>query len=199
MYAKALAVLVLAALGLQAPCSLRAQDPPPVQVIKVVVEIRIVLVPPGPGPGPSPTPPDPAPKPPEPAPVPDAPAPIPAEGLHVLIQYESKDRLTPAQHSIVYGKEIRDLLNSRCPLGPNGKTRQWRIWDPDVPGYDDSKLWGDAQKRAAGKGAWIIISNGKTGYEGPLPATVEKTMELIDKYSPPRKKAGIEEWSDKDN
>lgn len=193
MYSKALAVLVLAALAVQ------AQDPPPVQVIKVIVEIRIVLVPPGPGPpGPAPAPPPdpgPAPKPPDPV----IPAPIPADGLHVLIQYESKDRLTPAQHSIIYGKEIRDYLNAKCPLGPNGKTHQWRIWDPDVPGGEDSKLWGDAQKRAKDKGMWIIISNGKTGYEGPLPASVEETIRLLDKYSVPRRpRAGIEESSDKD-
>lgn len=207
--------LVASVLALALPLGAWAQEPArtlkPVGdhhevTIHIIVTIRVEVVPtPGPGPGPSPTPkpPDPAPPPtPDPPkpPEPLVPAPIPADGLHVLIQYESRDRLTPEQHSIIYGKEIRDYLNSKCPLGPNGKTHQWRIWDKDVTGYDDSKLWGDAQKRAAAKGGWIIISNGRTGYEGPLPASVEETIKLLEKYSvPSRRKAAIEEWSDKDN
>jgi hypothetical protein len=30
---------------------------------------------------------------------------------------------------------------------------------------------------------WIVISNGKAGYEGPLPVDLEKTLELLKKYA----------------
>ncbi len=126
--------------------------------------------------------PRPPPKPPEPPPEPAAP--IPAAGLHVLIVEESagRSKLPEAQLQILFSKSVRDYLNATCPPGPDGKTRQWRIWDADVDGYADSKLWGDAMKRPRTSTPWLVVSNGKAGYEGPLPATVADALALLKKY-----------------
>lgn len=121
-------------------------------------------------------------------------APIPAQGLHVLVVYESATltRLPGTQQAVLFGKQIRDYLNTHCPLGPDNKTRQWRMWDKDVDATGEQQLWQNALKRANEKIAnwqgtepalpWVIISNGQTGYEGPLPRTVEEMIRLLDQY-----------------
>lgn len=134
------------------------------------------------GQGPRPPPdPDPAP---DPKPKPVDPAPIPGDGLRVLIVYESADlaKYPSAQNAILTALPIREYLNAKCPKGPDGKTTEFRIWDKDVDGYSDSPLWGDALKRPRASTPWIVISNGKTGFEGPLPATVADTLALLKKY-----------------
>jgi hypothetical protein len=132
-------------------------------------------------PGPGPLPPDPAPPiPPEPNPDP---APIPAQGFRVLIIYESGVNLSLTQHSIIYGKLVRDYLQSKCVVGQDGKTKEFRIYDKDLDVSGDSSLWQTAMNRGRTKTLpWIIISNGKTGYEGPLPNSVPATMTLLRKF-----------------
>lgn len=129
--------------------------------------------PPGPGPGPKP----------------DA-APIPVAGFRVLIVYESADatKLPPAQHSIIYGKTMRDFLNATCAVGPDNKTREWNIWDQDVDTSAVAKHWQDAMKRPRKSVPWLLVSNGVTGWEGPLPATVDETLALLRKYTPAARK-----------
>jgi hypothetical protein len=132
------------------------------------------------GPQPPPKPVDPVT--PTPKPVEPSIAPIPADGLHVLIVYETEDILSGKQNSILYGKTIRDYLDSHCAKGPDGKTSQARIWDKDTDASGESKLWQDALKRPRQSIPWIIVSNGKEGFEGPLPATVDETLTLLRKY-----------------
>ena len=146
--------------------------------------VCLVTVGNAPPPGPNP----PGPTPPGPGPDPFNPPPIPGDGLRVLIVYESGDTLPVGQHSILYGKTVRDYLNATCPVGPDGKTREWRIYDKDVDTTGESKLWQDALKRPHPSIPWIVISNGKTGFEGPLPATVDATLELLKKYVAPTAK-----------
>lgn len=126
--------------------------------------------PPGPGPGPGP-------QPPSPAPIPDA-------GFRVLVVYEAMDaaRLPAAQNAILTSGIIRDYLDAKCVVGPDGKTKEYRIWDKDTNGNLDSKLWGDAMARPRKSIPWILISDGKTGFEGPLPADVTSTLDLLKKY-----------------
>jgi hypothetical protein len=143
-------------------------------------------LPPGPLP-PTPTPPGPTPTPPGPTPPPDPPGPappIPAAGLHVLMVYEDKElpKLPPGQYSVLYAKAVRDYLNAKCAAGPDGKTKQWRTWDKDTNATGESKLWQDALARPRQRTPWIIISNGKTGYEGPLPNSVEDALKLLKIY-----------------
>lgn len=137
-------------------------------------------VPPGPVP-PGPVPPGPVP--PDPTP-PTPPAPIPVAGFRVLIVYETSKApsLPEGQRSILYGKAIRDYLDRKCVTGQDGKTREWRIWDQDVDTSLAGKVWQDAMSRKRGSVPWLIVSNGQSGFEGPLPATVDDTLTLLKKY-----------------
>ena len=126
------------------------------------------------GPGPTPKPIDP------PIPVPVDPAPIPGEGFRVLIVYESAERLSSGQAVALRAKSLFDYLNSKCAQGPSNK--DWRIWDKDVDLSGESALWQNAMKRPRKSLPWIIISDGKTGFEGPLPPDIDSTLALLKKY-----------------
>lgn len=134
-------------------------------------------VPPDPGPGP--VPPDPG-----PGPTPD-PAPIPVQGFRVLIVYESADltdsaKMPATQVNALTSKTLHEYLDSKCVAGP--KVKEWRIWDKDENGANEAKHWQDAMKRPRKSLPWIIISDGKTGYEGPLPVDAQKIVDLLKKY-----------------
>lgn len=123
------------------------------------------------------------PVPPGPIDPPDV-APIPVPGFRVLIVYETGDlpKYPKGQLAVLYGKEVRELMSVKAAKGDDGKTPEWRIWDKDVDTSGESKLWQDAMKRPRGKLPTILISNGTTGYEGPLPDTIEATVALLKKY-----------------
>lgn len=134
------------------------------------------------GTGPRPPPkPDPQPKPPDPKPKDEA-GPIPADGLHVIIVYDSKNALPHmTQESILYGAKTRKYLDENCIKATDGRA-SYRIWGNDINGYLDSKLWGDAQKLAV-ELPYVVISNGKKGgFKGPLPKTSDEFIKLIEKY-----------------
>ena len=158
--------------------SVKAGKLQPLHIVKVVIGGGPAPVPPGPTP-PGPTPPDP--KPPEPAP-------IPGDGLRVLIMYESKDlnNLPSAQVQALSSQNVREYLERKCPKGPDGKTAEYRIWDKDTAADGESLTWRVAFKRAKdksdGKTPWVVISNGKTGYEGMLPANAADLLTLLKKY-----------------
>lgn len=130
----------------------------------------------------SPTPPvPPGPTPPDPPPTP---SPIPEAGFRVLIVYESAElgKLSPVQYNVLFAKKVRDYLNEKCVPGPDGKTREWRIYDKDVDVSGESKIWQGAMKRSRSQVPWILISTGRGGYEGPLPGSVAETLELLKKF-----------------
>lgn len=133
---------------------------------------------------PTPTPtPDPKP----PTPNPDDPViapPIPDAGFRVLILQNTADltKLPPSQNAILTSGVMRAYLNSHCITGPDGKLKEWRIWDAAGPFDAESQLWQTATKRKRDSVPWIVISNGKTGFEGPLPKTIDETMTLLEKY-----------------
>ena len=128
---------------------------------------------------------------PQPPPKPDDPdvpviaPPIDGDGFKVLIVYEAMDTnsLTPAQSNAIYGKALRDFLNSKCATGTDGKTREWRIFDKDVDTTSAPPQWAKAMKRDRKSVPWIVVSNGKTGVECPLPATEADIMALLNKYA----------------
>ena len=130
--------------------------------------------------------PRPPPIPPVPPVPPPSPAPIPADGLHVLVVYETSDlsKLPAPQQQILYSTTIRAYLDSKCPLGPDGKTREWRVWDKDVSTTNESKIWQDAMRRPRQSIPWVIVSNPQKGggFEGPLPANVDDALILIKKF-----------------
>lgn len=117
-------------------------------------------VPPGPVP---PTPPEPAP-------------PIAGDGFKVLIVYEKRDqqKLTAGQLNTIFGQKFRDYVA--------GKNGEYLILDKDEDVSVAGKAWKDAMRRPRAGHPWILISNGKTGYEGPLPAHAEEINLLLRKY-----------------
>lgn len=121
------------------------------------------------------------PVPPGPTPIPPGPVPIPDAGLRVLIVYESADltRLPKEQSSILTSQTIRQWLNAHCVLGPDGKTKEYRLWDQNVDPSGESKVWQDAMKRDRKSLPWLIVSNGQKGFEGPLPGTIEETLKVL--------------------
>ena len=124
--------------------------------------------PPGPGPNPGPSP---------------GPSPIPLTGLRVLILEETADRakLEPAQAAILTSTEVRSYLNSKCAKGAGGSP-EFRVFDVDADIALQDQHWKDAVKRPRTSLPWLLISDGKQGFEGPLPADVSSTMELLKKY-----------------
>jgi hypothetical protein len=130
-------------------------------------------VPPGPNP-PGPTPPAP---------------PIPKPGLRVLIVEETGERakLSAGQREVIFGGTVRDYLRTHCVTDPQNPDGAFRIWDKDVnsAGDPDNVVWRSAMIRPRpGPLPWVVISNGTTGYEGPLPAdtTGEKFIAMLKQY-----------------
>lgn len=138
---------------------------------------------------PGPTPPGPDPKPPGPEPAPPEPrpdAPFAAPGLAVLIVYESAElaKLSKGQLNTLYAKSVRDALRADCFKDDGNRNGAWRLWDKDDDPKDESKMWRDAMKVKRESVPWVVISNGKTGFSGPLPDAPEKLIDLVAKYKP---------------
>jgi hypothetical protein len=125
-----------------------------------------------------------SPAPPTPTPPTPTPSPIPGDGLRVLIVYESAElsKLPPAQATVLYSPEVRGYLDTHCAKGPDGKTPEWRVWDQNVPTGAEAKAWQDAMARKRDRLPWLVVGNGKAGFEGPLPATVDETLMLLKLY-----------------
>ena len=115
--------------------------------------------------------------------------PIPYTGLRVLIIYESDDlsKYPPEQTSILYDGSFRKYLDSVTVLGSDGKTHEWRCWDKDISLHDVADLWKNAMSRPHPNLPWIVISNGATGFEGPLPLNTAETIELVQRYVPEKR------------
>ena len=123
------------------------------------------------------------PNPPDP-PDPDDEAPIPDAGFRVVVIYETAEiqTLPRGQQLIIRSQVVRDYLNTNCVKGADG-TPEWRFVDDDTEWTTESPI-SKATKRPRDSIPWLIVSNGKTGYEGPLPATVDEFLALIGKYAP---------------
>ncbi len=136
-------------------------------------------------PGPGPVPPGPDPVPPPPDPKPDAPFPSP-NGLAVLMVFESAElsKIPRGQYNSLYAKAVWDYLKATTYKDNNNKDGAWRIWDKDEDPSAEEKVWQEAMKVKRASTPWIVISNGKTGFSGPLPDAPEKTIDLIKKYAP---------------
>lgn len=114
------------------------------------------------------------------------PSPFTAEGFRVLIVVESDPNamraLPPAQINALYSAKAREYMNEKCVLGPDGRQREWRVADPDQDFSNESKVWQDAMKRPRKSLPWILIGDGKRGYEGEFPPNVDALMTLLRKY-----------------
>lgn len=109
-------------------------------------------------------------------------SPFKEKGLKVLIVAESGtyNTLPQDQLAILNSAPFRDFLDVNC----HG---EWKIYDPDAFEIDAGKsdvpqTWKDVMARPRTVLPWIAVGNGKSGFEGPLPATVAETEALILKY-----------------
>jgi hypothetical protein len=102
--------------------------------------------------------------------------PIPVTTLHVLVVEEMDDRnkLPASQVGIFSSTELRKWLVEN--------NAQWRMFDDDVDQTFLEQKWKDAMARPRASLPWVTISNGRTGWEGPLPKTVAETISLMEKY-----------------
>lgn len=126
--------------------------------------------------------PPPEPKPPEPKPPTDDPLPgFPVGQLRVLIVEETASRSTvPApQLAILFSAKVRDYLDAKCAVEPDGRTRAYRIWDQGVDAKNDLAVWQGGLKRNRTSLPWLVVSNGTKSFEGPLPATVDDALKVL--------------------
>ena len=96
---------------------------------------------------------------------------------------------TPAQQTILFAKQVRDFLDQKTVLGPDGKTHEWRIWDQSVDPSGEAAVWKAWMARPRASIPWIILGNESgVAFEGPLPANMTATLALLAKYAPAAKK-----------
>lgn len=130
---------------------------------------------------PPPVPPGPVP----PGPTPPTP-PLPTTGLSVLIVEETAKRseLPAAQLAVLFDKGVRDYLNAKCVADPAvAGWKAFRIYDKDVDLTNDGPLWKGLMARPRQAVPWVVIASDKgVLHEGPLPADVNATLELLKKY-----------------
>jgi len=133
---------------------------------------------------------------PTPDPKPDdppTPAPLPGEGFRVLIVRETKDLsgLPASQVAIFSATEVRQYLNQKTVL--EGNQRAYRIWDKDTNVSLENETWkialngvlnGDKSRNIskATSFPWVLITNGKEGFEGPLPKNVDEMMAKLKQF-----------------
>jgi hypothetical protein len=100
----------------------------------------------------------------------------------VLFVYESADlsKYPKDQLNVFYDQSFRDYLSTACAK-VNG-VPEYRVWDKDTDLANESKSWQDAMKRPHPELPWMVVSNGKTGYEGKVPADVAEARSLVQKY-----------------
>ena len=111
--------------------------------------------------------------------------PIGGVGLKVLIIAEQTtlSSLPEEQLQVFYGQEMRKYLNESCSKDSVTQLPEWRVLDPDTKFPEQCDLvWCKAMARERGELPWIIVSNGKTGFEGKLPKNTKSTIELINRF-----------------
>lgn len=134
------------------------------------------------GQGPQP-PPDPVNPPVDPVPVDPKPNPSPKFGqLKVLIIEEtgSRGELPSEQIGIFTSVPIREYTDKACSKTANNA--DFRIYDKDVSVSAEPEWIQKAFAEPRQDLPWILISNGVTGFSGPLPENAAKTLELLKKY-----------------
>ena len=149
---------------------------PPIRWKSFTIEITGRMPQPPPEPEPEPKPVDPV--------DPSKPVPIPAAGFRVLMVYE-KDNLAKypaAVREILYSTaegSVRDYLEKNCVKEPDGKMPAYRVWDQNVVTTNAPQIWKDAFARPRTSDLWLIVSNGNTGYEGPMPQNPAEVLKIL--------------------
>lgn len=111
-------------------------------------------------------------------------APIDKLGLRVLIVVESEDlALMPeSQREILFGMRTRLWLNDNCAKAEDGQP-EWRVLDQNTEFPEQcDEVWCKALSRDRSEIPWVVISNGKTGFEGALPNNIDDFIKLVEQY-----------------
>lgn len=104
---------------------------------------------------------------------PPNPSPFPDKGLRVLFVIEGSvssgksAKLTPKQHAELNGESLAVFLNARCVK--DGNQPGWRVFDEQTPLATAPEVWRQAMGRTRTSVPWMVIGNGTSGWEGPLP------------------------------
>lgn len=127
---------------------------------------------------PPPVPPVP-PDPPVPPVPPTPPSPIPLPGFRVVIVYDPAT-LTNEQDGIVRGERVRKYLLDKCVAGEDGKTKAFWIIQTN-PDLSNAPKWlADCVQKHTTK-PFMVVSDGKTGYDGDIPANADAAMAILTK------------------
>ncbi len=104
--------------------------------------------------------------------------PVPGDGFHVLIIEETEDRnqLTGEQSGTIFGAPFRTWMKN---VGAD-----FRVWDKDVNAARESEWFRKALDVTRQSTPWLIVSNGKRGFSGPLPTTEAGIKAKIQEFAP---------------
>lgn len=139
------------------------------EIIRLKSTLKIINGP-GPGPGPDPV------------------VPFPAPGLAVVITHEQQTtaQLPRSQQTIFTSSRILQWLSQNC-YKTQDNTTLFRIYDDDQDVTNVHPVlknaFNAAREASSGRGPWIVISNGKIGFSGPLPLTIDQTLDLLKRYT----------------
>ena len=126
-----------------------------------------------------PQPPGPDPK---PNPDPVIPAPLPIVGVLMIEESDDRAKITKGQYNALFGSAMRDYINAS--VAKEDGQPALRILDKDQATLGMSKHWQDAAKKRPANFTtpWLIVSNGVSGWEGPMPADEAETKAILAKY-----------------
>lgn len=124
--------------------------------------------------------------------APVGPPPIAGAGLMVLVAYEEDlnefSKYTEGEQRAITSTadgSVRDFCNDHCIKGPDGKTPEAVFVDDDSDFALMPDHWKPAWERRPHDSAaglpWIVVSNGRSGYEGPMPDTEAETLAILKK------------------
>lgn len=107
---------------------------------------------------------------------------LPSKAIVGVIVEETAER-TPGQALIIDNGAIRDYVNEKALKDDKGNP-EFRVWDKDMAMTGDvPKPLKDAFTLANGKPVpYLVVSNGRAGYAGKLPATPAATLATLQKY-----------------
>ena len=110
-------------------------------------------------------------------------APISDPGFRVLLTYPESNRgnLPPGQKQIYDSTAIPAYLDAHCVKDAKNAP-EWRLWPDTETPKEDQPIWQKLMKLANGKGAMVIISDGRRGTIQPWPADEAAMLALLKKY-----------------
>lgn len=113
-------------------------------------------------------------------PTPDV-DPVVEGGLRVMFIREQQSPGTDGLGHIWNSVKIREYLDRKCEKYDGLPERRFVDDDTDMS-REKSPVMRELFARPRSSLPWLIITNGKTGYEGPVPEDVDRTLERLKQY-----------------